>query len=83
MPLSTLLGIEFGELLVHGFDIASAAGLDWRIDPAAALVTLQAYLPLFPYMLDTSQAHGARLVLEIRIRGMRPVVLPAPLRDAR
>jgi uncharacterized protein (TIGR03083 family) len=75
VPLSTLLGIELGELLVHGFDIATAAGLNWPIDPAAARLTLQAYWPLVPYTLDTTQAHGVRLALELRIRGLQPVVV--------
>lgn len=75
VPLSTLLGIELGELLVHGFDIANAAGLGWRISPEAALLTLQAYLPLLPFVLDRGRARGLRLALEIRVRGMRPMVV--------
>ena len=75
VPMSTTLGIELGELLVHGFDMARAAGLEWRIDPGAALITLQAYLPLFPYTLDTGRARGVRLALDMRIRGMAPVVV--------
>lgn len=75
VPLSALLAIELGELLVHGFDIARAAHLPWSIDPAAALLTLQGYLPLMPYTLDVGRAHGVQLALEIRIRDMRPVVV--------
>jgi uncharacterized protein (TIGR03083 family) len=75
VPLSTLLAIELGELLVHGFDIARAAHLPWSIDRAAALLTLQGYLPLMPYTLDEKRAHGVQLALEIRIRGMQPVVV--------
>ena len=60
---------------MHGFDIARAAHLPWSIDPTAALVTLQGYLPLMPYTLDVGRAQGVRLALEIRIRGMRPVVV--------
>ncbi len=73
VPLSTLLGIELGELLVHGFDIAHAAGLKWHIESTAALMTLRAYLPMFPHTLDPARAHGVKLALEIRIRGMPPV----------
>jgi uncharacterized protein (TIGR03083 family) len=75
VPLSSLLAIELGELLVHGFDIARAAHLPWSIDPAAARLALQGYLPLMPYTLDVSRAHGVRLALEIRIRGMQAVVV--------
>ena len=75
VPLSTLLAVELGELLVHGFDIARAAHLPWSVEPTAALLTLQGYLPLMPYMLDVARAQGVRLALEIRIRGTQPVVV--------
>jgi hypothetical protein len=75
VPLSTLLGVELGELLVHGYDIAKAAGLEWHIDTEAALLTLRSSLPLFPALLDTERARGVRLALELRVRGMQPVVV--------
>lgn len=75
VPLSTLLAIELGELLVHGFDIARATHLPWPIDPAAAVLTLQGYLPLMAYTLDVAGARGVQLAVEIRIRRMRPVVV--------
>ena len=70
VPTSTVLGIELGELLVHGFDIARAAGLPWTIDRPAALLTLRAYLPLLPFNMDRVRAEGVHLDLEMRIRGM-------------
>ncbi len=75
MPLSTVLGLELGELLVHGHDIARAAGLAWPIDPHHAQLTLQGYLPLFPYLLNRERAAGVHLALDLRVRGMRPVVV--------
>jgi hypothetical protein len=75
VPMSTVLGIELGELLVHGFDIARAAGLPWTIDRRDALLTLRAYLPLFPFTLDPVRAVGVHLDLEMRIRGMAPIVV--------
>ena len=73
VPLSSVLAVELGELLVHGHDIASASGLPWRIDPDAARLALQGYVALFPSMLDPTRAQGVRLALEIRVRGMEPV----------
>jgi uncharacterized protein (TIGR03083 family) len=75
VPLSTLLGRELGEVLVHGRDIARAAGLPWHIDPSHAVLTLEAYLPLFPFLLDRHRAAGVRLALELRVRGMRPIIV--------
>jgi hypothetical protein len=39
------------------------------------VLTLEAYLPLFPFMLDRHRAAGVRLALELRVRGMRPIVV--------
>jgi hypothetical protein len=75
VPLSTVLGIELGELLVHGHDIARAAGLPWEIDKADAIATLQASLPMLPFLLDTERAAGVRLAVDLRVRGMRPVLV--------
>lgn len=74
VPLSTLLGIELGEVLVHGFDIARAAGLPWQIDRAHAVLTHEAYMPSLPYTLDRERANGVRLAIDLRVRGMQPVV---------
>lgn len=75
VPLSTLLGVELGERLVHGFDIARAAGLPWHIDQRHAVLTHQAYLPLLPHLLDAQRAADTRLRLALHIRGMDQVVI--------
>jgi uncharacterized protein (TIGR03083 family) len=75
VPLSTLLAIELGEVVVHGYDIARAAGLPWRIEPSDALVAHREFLALLPYLLDKKRSAGARVNAEIRIRGMDPFVV--------
>jgi uncharacterized protein (TIGR03083 family) len=76
VPLSCLLGIELGEVLVHGFDIARAAGLPWRIEPTHAVVAHRALFSLLPFMLDEQRAAHLRMRLEFRIRGLpRQVVV--------
>ena len=72
VPLSCLLAIELGEVLVHGFDIARAAGLTWRIEPAHAVLAGEGsipVLPVLPVLLDRERAAGMRMRLEMRIRG--------------
>jgi hypothetical protein len=61
-------------VLVHGFDIARAAGLPWHIDRQHAVLTHKAYTPLLPYTLDGEHAAGVRLAIDLRVRGMRPVL---------
>jgi hypothetical protein len=75
VPLSCLLAIELDEVLVHGADIARAAGLPWRIEPAHALLTLEGLMPLMPFLLDKQRAAGVRMCVELRIRGMPRRVL--------
>jgi hypothetical protein len=75
VPTSSTLAIELGELLVHGYDIARAAGLPWEITSADAVLTLEASLPVFPYLLDLEKAAGVRLAIDLRVRGSRPVVI--------
>lgn len=70
VPFSSLLAIELGEILVHGWDIARAAGLPWRIAPDHAALALWGYVPLLPHMLDAQRATGVRLAIELRIRGV-------------
>jgi len=75
VPLATLLGIELGEVLIHGCDIARAAGLPWQIDRAHAVLAHEAYMPLLPSTLDRERASGVRLAIDLRVRGMQPVVV--------
>lgn len=75
VPLSALVGIQLGEVLVHGFDIARGAGLPWRIDPDHANLAHRAYLPLLPYAVDADKAAHLQVSVDLRIRGMEPHVL--------
>lgn len=75
VPLSTVLALELGETLVHGFDIARAAGLPWRIGTLHAIVTHEGYLPLLPFTLNQQRAAGLRLRVELRVRGMARQVI--------
>jgi uncharacterized protein (TIGR03083 family) len=75
IPLSTLLGVALGEVLVHGFDIARAAGLPWHIERAHAVLVIQAGLPLLPYTLDKDRAAGVHLAIDLRLRAIAPFIV--------
>jgi uncharacterized protein (TIGR03083 family) len=69
VPLSTVLAVELGELLVHGEDIARAARLPWRIPRGEAALTLEGFLPILPFAVDERRAAGRPMRCELPIRG--------------
>lgn len=75
VPLSSMLGIELGELLVHGFDVTRAAGLAWPVEPAAAALALGGEMQALPLLLDTRRAAGLRMRLKLHIRHGSPLVV--------
>jgi uncharacterized protein (TIGR03083 family) len=64
-----LAGIILGELLVHGHDVARAAGGSWSIDPAHANVVFEAVAPLMPHYVDEDEARGFSGTFDVRMRG--------------
>ena len=50
--LRTMLGAALGELLVHGSDLAHAAGAPWDIDAADARLVLVNISDLLPLLVD-------------------------------
>lgn len=75
VPLSSMLGIELGELLVHGFDVTRAAGLAWPVEPAAAALALAGEVQALPLLLDTRRAAGLAMRLKLHIRHGSPLVV--------
>ncbi len=75
VPLSSMLGIELGELLVHGFDVTRAAGLAWPIEPADAALALAGELRVLPLLLDTRRAAGLRMRLKLHMKHGSPLVV--------
>ena len=69
LPLGVLPAVMVNELLLHGYDIAHAAGAPWRMERAHAALGIQGVSPLLPHYLDESRARGVRASYEIRLRG--------------
>jgi uncharacterized protein (TIGR03083 family) len=69
VPMSTLLAVELAEVLVHGYDIAGASGLDWQIASDHAALTVGGLLPILPDMIDPAKATGFDARIAFRIRG--------------
>lgn len=75
LPLAAFTGHLLNETVVHGYDIARAAGRPWRIDPSHASTVLHRFLiPLLQAadpraMVNPDTTAGVRAAYELRIRG--------------
>jgi uncharacterized protein (TIGR03083 family) len=63
------LGIQLGELVVHGWDIARAADRPWPIDPGDVELILDGVEPILPGWVDRDRAGTLTATFEIRLRG--------------
>jgi len=79
MPVGSLLSLAVSELLVHGYDLARAAGADLRpsaaTTAAANAVTAAVMSEMLPRVLDKRRASGFAGSFEIRVRGGQRFVL--------
>ena len=63
------LGTLLGELVVHGWDIARAAGRRWPIDPGDVELILDGVEPVLPGWVDPDRAGHLTATFEVRLRG--------------
>jgi len=75
VPLSALTCHLLNDTVMHGYDIAHAAGRKWRIEPAhAAMVVRQFFVPVIQtadprVFVNHAEAAGLQATYDIRIRG--------------
>lgn len=69
LPLATACCILAGEALIHGRDIARAAGRPWSIGPERARTVLVGLLPLLPHYVDPERAAPVRACYDLHLRG--------------
>jgi uncharacterized protein (TIGR03083 family) len=65
----TALGILLGELVVHGWGAARAAGRPWPIDPADVELIVEGTEPILPGWVDRERARGLTATYKLRLRG--------------
>jgi uncharacterized protein (TIGR03083 family) len=68
---TAMTGVLLGELVVHGYDMARAAGVPWPIDRDEAVMILLGSLMLMPAYVDPVAAKGVTSSYEIALRGGR------------
>ncbi|MGH3549542.1 MAG: maleylpyruvate isomerase N-terminal domain-containing protein [Pseudonocardiaceae bacterium] len=75
LPLAAFTCHLLNETVVHGYDIARAAGRPWRIDPAHASLVLHGFvIPVLKaadsrQIVNPATAAGLKATYELRIRG--------------
>ena len=69
LPLSSVLAVACGEYLVHGYDIARAAGVPWPVPADWARTVFLGLLPVVPHYLADQRAAGRPVRFDIRLRG--------------
>jgi hypothetical protein len=69
VPAAAVTATVLGEALVHGYDIARAEGLPWAIEPAHALLLMDALSPVMKLFVDEDAAAGFQAGFEIRLHG--------------
>jgi hypothetical protein len=75
ITLADLAGVELGELLLHGYDIASVIGAPWPIEPGHAALVLSGYRPLYRTIVNQELARGLTADLRIELRGFGAMTL--------
>ena len=75
VPLSALTCNLLNETIMHGYDIARAAGREWRIEPAhAAMVVRQFFVPVLQTsnprtFVNAEKAAGVQATYQLHLRG--------------
>jgi Mycothiol maleylpyruvate isomerase N-terminal domain/SCP-2 sterol transfer family len=69
LGLAELAGVELAELILHGYDMASAIRYPWPVNPLHALIVLNGYGPAFGLVVNHERAHGLNAGFGIELRG--------------
>ena len=69
VPVSGIACLGIGECLVHGYDVARAAGLPWTIDPHAAAICSKGISPITVHYVEEEAAAGLNACFDLRLRG--------------
>jgi uncharacterized protein (TIGR03083 family) len=68
-----IISVYLGEPLLHGYDIASAVGVPWPIDPRYAALAVAAYPLMYPVILRPAATAGLEATYRVDIAGTDPL----------
>jgi hypothetical protein len=66
---STMAALLLGEQVIHGLDIARAAGLPWTVSADDALLVFPGVMTVAPQYLRPNRATDVHISFELRMRG--------------
>ena len=69
LDVAGLVAISLGEFILHGYDIAEAAGVPWPVDRDHAQLVLYGYAPCYGKIVNPKTAQGLNAGFGIEIRG--------------
>jgi uncharacterized protein (TIGR03083 family) len=69
LTVPVMSALLLGEQVIHGLDIARAAGLPWTITAQDSLLVLAGALAVAPEYVDRRAAAGRHVSYELRLRG--------------
>jgi hypothetical protein len=69
IPAPAAVGMLVGDILVHGWDIATAIGGTWVIDPPDACLSFAATMPVIEHFVNEEAARGFSATYGIQLRG--------------
>jgi hypothetical protein len=66
------MSIYLGEYLLHGYDIATAVGAPWPIDPGYAALAVRGYRACYPAIFNPAAATELKATYQLDTAGTNP-----------
>jgi len=63
------IGVNLGDVVIHGVDLSRALARDWRIDPADAVRVARGVYTIIPGFVDPDAARRLRATIGLTLRG--------------
>ena len=68
IPLAAMVGMLVGDMLVHGWDIATAIDGTWIIDRGDACLSFAATMPVIAHFVEEDAARGFSAIYGVQLR---------------